>query len=191
MTQPAIRQPVTFAEYIEAERTSELKHQLIDGEVYAMSGGTPEHASVIAAVLRELGVQLRGRPCRPFSSDLRVRAGDLTTYPDCTVVCGPIDRDPEDSSTVRNPTLLVEVLSESTESFDRGRKFEQYRRIPSLCEYVLVSQGDPHIEVYTREERGWVLREAGAGEKIALASIGCELVVNEVYEGVSEAGGSP
>jgi len=189
MTQPAARQPVTFAEYVELERTSEIKHQLVDGELFDMSGGTPEHAALILSVGSSLKNQLRGRPCRPFSSELRVRAGDLTTYPDCSVVCGPLERHPQDSSTILNPTLLVEVLSDSTEAFDRGRKFEQYRRIPSLREYVLVRQDEPHIEVYTREAQGWVLREAGRGEKIGLASIGCELDVDSVYEGVFETRG--
>ncbi len=180
--------PVTVAQYIAAERTSETKHQLVDGEVFDMSGGTPEHAALIARVIAALGNQLRGRPCRAFSSDLRMRAGDLVTYPDASVVCGRLERDPEDDSTILNPTVIVEVLSDSTEAFDRGRKAEHYRRISSLREYVLVDQHEPHIEAYRRTEQGWVLSEAGKGKQVRLDSIDCDLDVDAIYEGIDIPG---
>ena len=115
---------------------------------------------------------------------VRVRAGEIATYPDCVVVCGPIQADPEDPNTVLNPTLLVEVLSDSTEGFDRGRKAEHYRRCPSLREYVLVSQHEAHLEVMGRTERGWILVEAGKGEEVLLESVGCKLVVDAIYQGI-------
>ena len=186
MTNAAAKMPVTFQQYIAAERTSDVKHELVDGEVFDMSGGTPEHAALIAAVTAAIHTQLRGRPCRAFSSDLRVRASDLTTYPDVTVVCGRLERDPDDDSTILNPTVLVEVLSDSTEAFDRGKKAENYRRIASLREYVFVSQHEPHIEVFRRTDQGWVLLEAQKGGRLRLESISCELDVDSIFEGVFE-----
>ncbi|MBI5537176.1 MAG: Uma2 family endonuclease [Deltaproteobacteria bacterium] len=189
MTARAPTGPIAFAQYVAAERASEIKHQWVDGEVFDMSGGTPEHAALILSVGASLLQQLRGRPCRAFSSDLRIRAGDLVTYPDASVVCGPIERDPEDDSTVVNPTVVVEVLSDSTEAFDRGRKAEHYRKMPSLREYVLVDQHEPHIEVYRRSDQGWVLSEAGKGQKLRLESIECTLEVDAIFEGVLEQPG--
>ncbi len=186
MTQPAARPAVSFADYIAMERVATVKHQLVHGEVFDMSGGSPQHAALGLSTGAELRAQLQGKPCRAFSSDLRIRAGELVTYPDASVVCGPLERDPEDPDTILNPTVVVEVLSDSTEAFDRGKKSETYRSIASLREYVLVDQHAPHIEVYTRTDTGWTLREVRAGERIALASIGCELDVNAVYEGVFE-----
>ncbi|MEI8256871.1 MAG: Uma2 family endonuclease [Deltaproteobacteria bacterium] len=181
--------PVAFPQYIAAERASETKHQLVDGEVFDMSGGTPEHAALIAGVIAALGTQLRGRPCRVFSSDLRIRAGELVTYPDASVVCGRLERDPEDDSTILNPSVIVEVLSDSTEAFDRGRKAEHYRKTPSLREYALVDQHEPHIEAYRRTEQGWVLSEAGKGQRLRLESIDCDLDVDAIFDAVTEPGG--
>lgn len=186
MTDAVPKMPVTFAQYVAAERTSEVKHQLVDGEVFDMSGGTPEHAALIAEVITALGSQLRGRPCRAYSSDLRIRVEGMVTYPDASVVCGRLERDPEDESTILNPTVIVEVLSDSTEAFDRGRKAEHYRKISSLREYVLVDQHEPHVEAYRRTEQGWMLSEAGRGGKLRLESIECALDVDAIYEGVFE-----
>jgi Uma2 family endonuclease len=113
---------------------------------------------------------------------IRVLATNLATYPDLSVVCGRIERDPEDANVVINPIVLIEVLSDSTEAYDRGEKFAHYRRIPSLREYVLVSQHQPRIEVFRRNDDGsWTLYEAATSERAKLASIGCELSVDEVY----------
>jgi Uma2 family endonuclease len=188
-TSPATMLPITFEQFIAHDNANEGKHQLVDGEVFAMSGGTPEHAALTFNVGAYLGAQLRGRACRAFSSELRVRAGDLVTYPDASVVCGPLERDPQDSSTVLNPSVIVEVLSDSTEAFDRGRKAEHYQAIPSLREYVLVSQHAPHIESFRRTQQGWILSEAGKGQRIRLESIGCELEVDSIFEGVFEVAG--
>ena len=138
---------MTYAEYLAAEAVSEVRHEYLNGEVWAMAGGTPEHAALAAAMIRELGASLRGKPCRPFSSDLRVHIPDagLSTYPDVSVVCGQLETAPDDKDAVTNPIVLVEVLSESTEGYDRGAKAAHYRRIPSLREYVLVVAGRaPH-----------------------------------------------
>jgi len=184
MTQPAEKLTMSYAEYTAAEEKSETKHEWLNGEVFAMAGGTPEHAGLAASLIRELGSALRGRPCRVFSADLRVKvqATGLATYPDASVVCSKLETAGDDPHAVVNPVVLVEVLSDSSEAYDRGQKFAHYRRIPSLREYVLVSQHEPRIEVQRLNEAGrWELHEAGAGESVELASIGCRLSVDDVY----------
>ena len=134
-------------------------------------------------------VQLRGLPrgpCRVYSSDLRVRAlaTGLATYPDVTVVCGEVERDPESPATVVNPRVVVEVLSEGTEAYDRGQKLDHYRRIPSLAAVVLVSHRTPAIEVWERTSEGaWRRREFGAGQAAEIEALPARLSVDEVYQG--------
>jgi Uma2 family endonuclease len=190
MAEPARKPTVTFAEYLAQEKASETKHQLVGGEIFALAGGTIEHARLALKVGSALGAQLRDRPCELFSSDLRVRvaATDLATYPDLSVVCGRIETDPADRNTLVNPIVLVEVLSDSTEAFDRGAKFAHYRRIPALREYVLVSQRDRRIEVFRRNaDESWMFFEAGAGQSVSLMSIDCRLSVDEVYANALES----
>jgi Uma2 family endonuclease len=192
MNEPAGKLSATFAEYLAQEPSSEIKHGLVNGEIFAMGGNTPEHARLSSRIAGALLAQLRGRPCEAFSSDLRVRvlATGLVTYPDVSVVCGRFERDPEDANTLVNPVVLVEVLSDSSEAYDRGEKFAHYRRIPSLRDYVLVSQRRPHIEVFRRNEDGsWTLFEAEASGSVKLASIGCELSVDDVYANALGAAG--
>jgi Uma2 family endonuclease len=184
MTQAARALTHTFAEYLALEAKSETKHELVNGEIFAMAGGTPEHSRLAANVIGELGSALRGRPCATFTSDLRVRvlATGLATYPDASVVCGRMEVDPEDKNTVTNPVVLVEVLSDSTEAYDRNDKLAHYRRIPSLRDYLLVSQHERRIEHYHRNDDGtWTLRDVGEGGEVRLASIGCSLAVDAVY----------
>lgn len=185
MGEPALKPYVSYAEYIELEEKSATKHEWLDGVIFDMAGASPEHAALAMAVGGALIEQLRGKRCRVFSSDLKIRvlATKLATYPDVSVVCGSLERDPDSQAAVTNPTVLIEVLSDSTEGYDRGEKFAHYRRIPSLREYVLVSQSKPMIEVFRKNEAGlWVLvAEAGAGEEAALDSIGCVLNVDQVY----------
>jgi Uma2 family endonuclease len=175
---------MTYDEYVAAEAASECKHEWLRGEVFAMAGGTPEHAGLAAGMITQLGAVLRDRPCRVFSADLRVKvqATGLATYPDISVVCGKLETASDDAQAITNPTVLVEVLSDSTEAYDRGEKFAHYRRIPSLREYILVSQRERRIEVHRLNASGhWELHEAGAGESIELTSLGCRLAVDEVY----------
>jgi len=184
MTQPSEKARITYREYLEAEVKSEIKHEWFDGVVYDMAGGTPEHGALAIAMAVLLGKGLEARSCRVFSSDVRVRvlATGLATYPDLSVVCGRLETHPEDDRSITNPVVLVEVLSDSTEGYDRGEKFAHYRRIPSLREYVLVAQREPRIEVYRRTDSGsWELREAGAGESLDLASVDVRLHVDEIY----------
>jgi len=184
MARPAPVARMTYAEYLAAEAASGIRHEYLNGEVWAMAGGTPEHAALALAVGSELRSALRGKPCRAYSADLRVRIVDtgLSTYPDVSVVCGQLETAPDDKDAVTNPIVLVEVLSESTEGYDRGAKAAHYRRIPSLREYVLVAQAEPRIEVFRRAESGrWELLEARPGETIELASLGVQLDVAAVY----------
>jgi Uma2 family endonuclease len=179
----------TFREYLTTEEDSPIKHEYLEGQIYAMAGGTPEHAALAAAVTTKLGVALAGTRCRVYSSDLRVRAlaTGLGTYPDVSVVCGKREHDPEDANTVVNPTVVVEVTSKSTEEYDRGEKFDHYRQIPSLADYVVVSHRERAIEVRSRDARGeWSIRVARAGERAEIRSIGASLDVDAIYDVTAE-----
>lgn len=175
----------TYAEYLEAEQKSETKHEWLNGEIFDMAGGTLEHAALALSIGAELRSALRDQACRVFSSDLRVKilATGLSTYPDASVVCAKAETAADDPNALVNPRLIVEVLSDSSEAYDRGEKFAHYRRIPSLQEYVMVSQKAQRIEVYRRSEGGpWTLYEAGPGESVELVSLGCRLWVDEIYK---------
>jgi len=174
----------TRAEYVAFERASNAKHEYLDGAIYAMAGGTREHALVAANVIAALNAALRGKPCAVHSSDLRVRVVEtgLETYPDASVVCGHAELDADDPHAVLNPTLVVEVTSPSTEAYDRGDRVEHYKRIGALREIVLVSHREKLVEVLRREDDGsWSRHEARAGGRVQLGAIGCELGVDGVY----------
>lgn len=187
MAEPARK--LTFAEYLVREQAGETKHEYLNGGIFATAGGTPEHGLMAVNVASVLRGQLAGRRCRVYNSDVRVRirATGLATYPDGSVVCGGLERDPEDENSILNPVVLVEVLSPSSEAYDRGEKFAHYQAIPSLREYVLVSYQRRRVEVLRRNDDGtWTLhdvRESGIAE---LSSIGCRLPLDEVYLGVFE-----
>jgi Uma2 family endonuclease len=176
----------TYAEYLGFEASSNVKHEFLDGQIYAMAGGTPEHAALAAAVITLLGPQLRGSECRPYNSDLRVRTPTgLTTYPDVTVISGPREMDGIDPLAITNPVLIVEVLSRSTEEYDSGDKFEHYKAFPSLREYVLVSHRERSVEIRSRAEDGWRTTVVHEGEAAQL-SVGARLDVRELYEAATE-----
>ena len=169
---PQSHHDYTFADYLALERDSEIKHEFDAGEILAMSGGTARHSALAANIVIALGTT-RGPGCTVFQSDMRVRiaATGRATYPDASMVCGPLEYDLEDAArtTITNPTLIVEVLSVTTEKGDRGNKWMHYQRIPSLQEYVLVSQ-DPRIEVFRRMPSGsWEYLEVREGS-VNLAS---------------------
>jgi Uma2 family endonuclease len=180
------RQRFSFDEYLLLEEIAEVKHEFLDGEVWAMAGGSPEHAAIIGNVTTLLNVQLRGQRCRVHSTELRIRvkATGLGTYPDVTVICGRLERDPDDRTghTAINPRVLVEVLSPSTENYDRGEKLAHYQAIPGLAEIVLVAHDRNEVEVLRREGDGsWSRHIAGEGQAARLTSIACDLAVDEVY----------
>ncbi len=188
MTDAAHKLTYTFAEYLALERAGDTKHELINGEIFAMAGGTPEHGRLATRVIRALATQLADRPCEAFSSDvlLRVRATNLGTYPDISVVCGRLERDPEDPNVIVNPIVLVEVLSDGTERYDRGEKLAHYRRIPSLQEYVLVSPRTSRAsEVFRRNDelgKSWTLHIGRGHPRTATwRRSRCEVAVDEVY----------
>jgi Uma2 family endonuclease len=173
----------TYAEYLALEEESAIRHEYLDGEIYAMAGGTPDHAALAATVIGLLRPRLP-RGCRVFTSDLRVRmsATDLTTYPDAAVICGRTARAPEDPTAVTNPVLVVEVTSRSTEEYDRDAKLRHYMSLPSVREVLIVSHREPRLTLHRREEDGsWSAREGRAGETLDLACIGVKLTVDDVY----------
>jgi Uma2 family endonuclease len=180
----------TFADYLALEEFSNTKHEFLDGDILAMGGGTPTHAELAVTISALLFSQLRGRPCRVFSSDLRVRvpATGLATYPDVTVVCGALETDPDSSVTVTNPSVVVEILSDSTERYDRGVKLRHYQQIASLGAVVLVAQCDRRIDVWERGADGaWAAQTYRDGATERITSVGCALAVDEVYRDPSES----
>lgn len=184
MAEPA-RKRLTYAEYLAAEAVSEERHAYVDGELYAMAGGTRLHAYVQARWLIQLGNALAGRPCVPYGTDLRIYLPHLheSCYADVVVVCGPYETDPMDPDATVNPTVVGEVLSPTTEAYDRGRKFEKYAGLASMQEYVLLAQDRPSIEVFRREGEVWTLRRYGPGAVVDLSSVDVRIPVDLVYAG--------
>ena len=179
---------LTPEEYLALERKAGIRSEYLDGDMVAMSGGTREHNLIVGNIVRELGIQLKDRPCEIYPSDMRVKvsATGLYTYPDITMVCGDPQFEDARRDTLLNPVLIVEVLSESTESYDRGAKFAHYRKVPSVIEYVLVSQRQYSIEQYARQSNGpWLRSEVrGTKGKLDLPSIQCSIELAEIYERV-------
>jgi Uma2 family endonuclease len=178
---------MTEAEYLEFERASETKHEFYNGEVFAMAGATVEHNLIFMATSNLLYNQLRGKPCRAFPSDQRIRvATGLYTYPDLSVVCGETKLAPNAFDTIVNPIVLIEILSKSSEAYDRGDKFQHYREIDTLQTYILISQTKPRIEGYTKGADGkWTLTDAvGLEAMLEIPSINCTLALADVYENV-------
>jgi Uma2 family endonuclease len=188
-TQPRPR--ITAAEYLEAERRAETKSEYYAGEAFAMAGTTEPHNLIVSNLIAGLVTQLRGRDCRVYPSDLRVKvdATGLYTYPDVAVVCGKPQLEDEHLDTLLNPTILIEVLSRSTARYDRGQKATHYRRLDSLQEHLLVAQDEPFVERYRRQgESNWLLTEfRGLEHKVELTSVGCTLVMTDIYEQVLES----
>jgi len=177
----------TIAEYLELERVSELKHEYVSGEIVAMAGATRAHNLITVNVARRLGNQLEGTTCEIYPNDMRVRTTPSDyTYPDVVVVCDEPQFEDAGLDTLLNPTVVIEVLSKTSEARDRGEKFSDYRAIESVREIVFVSQHKPRVEHYVRQANDeWTLHEvtdpAGA---INLSSIGCTLTLAEIYERV-------
>lgn len=175
---------MSFDEYLAAEQTSAVKHEWLDGVVYAMGGGNIEHGRLASRLQRLLGNALEGE-CVLYTSDVAIyiREAGFSTYPDISMTCDPVEVYRGQigiGEAIMNPTLIVEVLSDSNERYDRGEKFGYYMRIPSLREYVLMSQTEPCIEVYRRPEHGrWHYDIARAGETVELH--GRTIVIDDVY----------
>jgi Uma2 family endonuclease len=187
-TQPHSKIPVS--EYLALELRTHEKHEYLDGEVFAMTGASGPHNLIVTNVVSELRQQLKKRPCVVYPSDLRVKVSStgLYTYPDAIVVCDkPQFEQPGD--TLLNPTVIVEVLSESTELYDRGKKFEHYRTLASLKDYILIDQLVTKVELYSRQpQQRWLLSEANRlTDSISIPSIDCVLSLSEIYDKVELA----
>jgi Uma2 family endonuclease len=179
------RRHYTLEDYLGVEEMSAVRHEFVDGQIFAMAGGTPEHAALSAAALVVLGSKLRGGPCRPYSADLRIRvlATGLATYPDAAVICGEPARDPASPTHVTNPTVVVEVLSTSTEEYDRGEKREHYQQIDALREYVLIAQDRRRVEVYGRAAGGaWEHHVYETGDLVELPSLSLTFSTDDLYD---------
>ena len=177
---------MTLSEYVAREATSETKHEHVNGEAFAMAGGTPVHARLAARITVALGRALEGSPCEPSSSDQRIRtASGLSSYPDIAVFCGQVQTAVEDALAATNPTLLVEVLSDGSEAYDRGAKFAHYRSSPSLMEYLLVDFREQSLTSHARGADGtWITSFAQRGEALLLRSLDVRLEVDALYRGM-------
>jgi Uma2 family endonuclease len=173
----------TFADYLRYEAASRDKHEYVSGLILAMAGGTLEHGALASAVVIALGAQLRGKRCRVFDSDARVRvqASGNAFYPDASVVCGALEVDGDDPDSMVNPVVLVEVLSPSTADYDLGDKLLDYQSIPSLRHVVHVAFDERRIDVWTRSGDGWAGASYREGATAELAAIDCRLDVAEIY----------
>lgn len=179
---------LTPEQYLDLERKAEFKSEYHQGEMFAMAGASEAHNLIVTNCVVALGQQLRSRPCRLYSSDMRVRvsATGLYTYPDVVVVCGEPRFLDNHRDTLLNPTLIIEVLSRSTEAYDRGRKFEHYSSVESLGEYLLLSSDRMHADLCSRQPNSkWLRTLAGQpGDVIELSAAGCTLTLGDVYEKV-------
>jgi len=178
---------MSLEEYFQFEETSDIKHEYYQGMVFAMAGASENHNLIAMAVGITLGVQLDDKPCRPYPADfrLKIESANVYTYPDLSVICGETRLADGRRDTFVNPTVLIEVLSDSTEAYDRAKKSEFYRTIPSLQEYLLIAQDRPHVERYRRQGHDWLLSEySSLDDEVTLDSIGCILSLAAIYRRV-------
>jgi Uma2 family endonuclease len=188
MTAQPLRQ-LSFEDWLAIERAAEdQRSEFVAGEVFAMTGATEQHNLIVANVVAGLHAQLKGKPCRVYPSDLKVRieADDVGTYPDAMVICGERAFHDDRRDVVTNPTLIVEVLSDSSEAYDRGDKFAHYRKLPSLKAYLLLSQNRMQAELFVRQpDDTWQFTAlVGAEDRIPLAAVDAELTLGELYDKV-------
>lgn len=176
-------------EYLAREEGSAAKHEFYRGEIFAMAGATIPHNIIAGNVFAHLHTALRGKGCRPFGSDQRIKVEKvgLFTYSDTSVICGDVERPKDDPHAAINLRVIVEVLSESTEAYDRGRKFRFYQQIAGLQEYILIAQDEPRIEKFVRGVEGQRIMSSVAGldASLELSSVGCQLPLSEVFDGVT------
>lgn len=175
----------TYADYVGLELASPTKHEFLDGEIFAMAGGSEEHSALAAEVLGAFRDAARHGPCRVHTSDLRiyVESSGLATFPDAAVICGVLEQHgPSPKATALNATVLLEVTSDASEEYDTGEKLEHYRTIPSLLDYVVVSHRERRIAVHSRAANGeWSTRVAISGGSVAITGLKTELSVDEIY----------
>ena len=189
MGEAAPKAHLSVEEYLALEQSTGERHEYVNGEAWAMAGGTGAHSDVKVNLASLLRTALQGRTCRPRDSDFKIYVPEtgLATYPDLSVFCGPVIQSVEVPHAGTNPTLLAEVLSPSTEGWDRGGKFAHYRRLPSLKYYLMVSLDPRRVELYTREDDGsWRLTEHGPGSTVALSALGVSLEVDALFADMLE-----
>jgi Uma2 family endonuclease len=187
MAAPRIQRYYTPEEYLALERQAEYKSEYINGEIVQMTGTSTAHNEIIWNLTQILGPQIRGRGCKGYINDqrIKVRTEQVYTYPDLAIVCGEVQVEDTHRDTILNPTLIIEVLSPSTEKYDRGAKFDYYRQIPTLVEYVLIAQDQVRIDHFVREDNRWIFSATtDPGTTVELPSIKCQLPVAEVYSDV-------
>lgn len=181
---------LTAQEYLDWERQQEMRHEFINGEIYAMTGASRSHNLICSNLVAALHSQLRGKPCEVYVNDMRVKVSitGMYTYPDVVIACDKPAFEDQQIDTLLNPLLIIEVLSHSAEGYDRGAKFLHYRNLPSLQDYLLVSKHEIRIEHYTRQvDHCWLLTEyQQSDERIAFDALGCSVLVQDVYERVME-----
>ena len=192
MASAAAHTHLTPEEYLAFERKATTKHEYLNGQIVAMSGASFAHNFITVNIATHLNIQLMNGECRVATSDMRVKVPqtDSYFYPDVVVVCGEPRAEDDTFDTLLNPTVVVEVLSPSTEVYDKGEKFEHYQQIASLKEYVLISQDKIRVEHYRRQETEWLQTEfQGLEDVLSLLSIGCELRLQDIYRRVEVASG--
>jgi Uma2 family endonuclease len=185
-----VKRKWTVEEYLAYELASGIRHEFIDGEIFAMAGGSKKHSIIIHNIGVEIGQQLRkSKLCQAYESNMRIKINDLRyVYPDMSVVCGAAIFADEEETMLTNPTLVVEVLSDSTEKYDRGKKAGYYRSLPSVQAYLLLEQDRASAELYVRDETDWRLKEySGLDAVVPLEAIGCKLALSEAYLNVEFA----
>jgi Uma2 family endonuclease len=190
-----LHQYTTEEEYLALERSSPTKHEYYAGRIYAMTGAKEPHNLISGNLVATFHSQLRRKPCRVYSSDMRVKIlkTGLNTYPDVAIICGQPQFTDTVRDTITNPIVLIEILSASTERYDRGMKFEHYRTIDTLRDYILVAQDHCHIEHFARQEGGlWIFQEAtDISTELYISSIECAVKLEDVYEKVDFEEGPP
>lgn len=184
---------ISLEEYLKIEKETETKYEFHDGTLIAMAGGTIEHGLISGNTFMALGLALRtvNENCRPINSEVKLYIASLKKYlyPDGMVICGDIERSNEHQNAIENPIIIIEVLSKSTEGYDRGDKFFFYKQIPSLQEYILIDQHNPRIDLYTRKSDLWkITRTEGLEKSVSIASLNIQIALKEVYRDVFKPG---
>jgi Uma2 family endonuclease len=179
---------MTPQEYLKFERASETKHEYYAGEIFAMTGASENHNLIVGSTYAAIYMQLRQRPCKMYANDMRVKipSTGLYTYPDISIVCDAPEFEDDEVDILLNPTVIFEVLSPSTEAYDRGKKFQHYRTIHSLQDYILIAQDSTRIDHFTLRQNEWIFSDANSLDRvITLPSIDCTLYLRDVYEKIT------
>ncbi|MDQ0964941.1 Uma2 family endonuclease [Flavobacterium sp. W4I14] len=191
VNEPAVayqKRRYTIEEYLEMEKTSTVKHEYFQGEVFAMSGASDNHNEIFSNVFIEIGNKLKGKPCRPYGSDKRMNIPENTlfTYPDISIYCNGLIHSDVDEDTSILPTVIIEILSPSTKNYDKGKKFNLYKDIPSLKEYIMIDSESVSIEAYyVNDKQNWALNQhKGISDRLTLVSMGFDIALSDIYEHV-------